>query len=137
MCVSFRGKIKKSTNYLGSFDHIYDGNCPFEIKRLYLIKPFKHVRRDWHGHQLEWKVFVVLHGCVQFVTYEFASRENRREHTLRGGEYLVVGPGHFNNFIALTNDVKILGLSNLTIEDSVNDDLRFKWSEYLKPEESR
>ncbi len=110
-------------------DFKFDG-----VKRFYTIThKDTSVVRAWQAHRFESKYFYCLKGVflVNLVdiddwekplgdlpvqSYELSAEDNR---------ILFIPPGFANGFKALSNDAQLLVLSDKTLEDSVNDDVRF------------
>ena len=116
--------IKKYTDDRGFIDQLHNDDYPFNIKRIYRIKPFKGIVRGFHGHKKEWKAFLVLDGTVKFITYPVEGKETTVTVLRADDKVLIVPPGFYNGFVALTDDVDMIGLSSSTLKESQNDDYR-------------
>lgn len=117
----------------------------FNPVRIYFCENFqKGTVRGFHFHLKEAKVFVCLRGAVKFVllTEElieenifFKQRCTPWVFTLtaKKPQLLYVPEKWANGWQTLTDDTLLLGMSNVTVKDSVNDDLRIdphKYDEY-------
>jgi dTDP-4-dehydrorhamnose 3,5-epimerase len=106
------------------------------IKRIYLIRNFsKDIIRGMHYHEYEWKYFIVIRGSAKFVisptphigeeTKTFVLSETKPE-------VLIVPPGNYNGWIALEDNTLLLGMSNFSLEESLNDDKRIPPDNFLE-----
>lgn len=104
------------------------------VKRFYSIThPDVNVIRAWQGHKLETKYFYVSKGsfCVNWIgidDWENPSQDlTIHTHLLsdQQSEILIIPPGHVNGFKALEPDSILMVFSDMSLEDSKNDDFRF------------
>ena len=128
-------ELKRFVDDRGVLDQLYDSDLDFKIKRLYLVAPFKGIKRGLHGHFKEWKAFCVLSGSAKFVVAELEPEEDPAKpisFTLNSKKpsILVVPPGYLNGFVAVEYNTKILGLSSSTLEESKLDDFRQPWNKF-------
>jgi dTDP-4-dehydrorhamnose 3,5-epimerase len=110
-------------------DFTFDG-----IKRFYTIThPDTTTIRAWQGHKLETKYFYVTKGSflinwIQIDNWQQPSKDlNINTHTLSDTEsvILIITPGHVNGFKALAPDSTMIVFSDMSLEESKNDDYRF------------
>jgi len=105
-----------------------------KIKRFYTIThPDTSVIRAWQGHKLETKYFYVTKGSylinwIEIDNWEKPSTDLKiNAHTLSEtqSEILIIPPGHVNGFKALEPGSTMIVFSDMTLEESKNDDFRF------------
>lgn len=105
-----------------------------KIKRFYTIThPDTNIIRAWQGHKLESKYFYVTKGSflinwIEIDNWEKPSTDLKiNAHTLSEtqSEILIIPPGHVNGFKALEPDSTMIVFSDMTLEESKNDDFRF------------
>lgn len=125
------------------FDSLPNGFVPL---RTYFCENFQvGTVRGFHFHRKEAKIFVCLRGAVKFVLLpEDLVEEGRVEQriparphvftlTAKKPQLLYVPERWANGWQTLTSDTLLLGMSNVTVKDSVGDDLRIdphKYDEY-------
>ena len=111
------------------------------IKRFYTIKNHKNnFVRAWHGHKIEKKYFTVNSGsvlvcCVKIDDWKTPSKNlyvHRFFLSEKKPSVLFVPNGYANGFMSLTNKDIISIFSNLSLEESLNDDFRYS-SNYWNP----
>jgi len=111
-----------------------------DVKRFYVIEhPDTNIVRAWQGHVVEKKYFYVVKGsfCVAWVkidNWENPSPELKAEYEIltdKQSRILYVPNGYANGLKALENGSKILIFSNLTLEDSLNEKMRYDSSMWL------
>lgn len=104
------------------------------VKRFYIIThPDTSTIRAWQGHRLETKYFYVTKGSflinwIKIDNWQQPSKDLQiNTHTLSDtqSEILITPPGHVNGFKALEPDSTMMVFSDMTLEDSKNDDYRF------------
>jgi dTDP-4-dehydrorhamnose 3,5-epimerase len=104
------------------------------VRRFYTIT--NHVVgqvRAWHGHRIERKLIwpvagAMLIGVVRIDNWENPSKTNevtRIVLSANAPQMLLVPPGFANGTMSLTPDAVLLVLSNLSLDESANDDVRF------------
>lgn len=115
-----------------------------DVKRFYFIKhPDTKVVRAWQGHRFEKKYFYPISGCfvvswVQIDDFINPSEDLIPEyHILSAGnsEILSVPKGYANGLKALEPDSEIMIFSDMNLEESVNEKIRFpadKWLDWAK-----
>lgn len=97
------------------------------VKRFYVSKNTrKGSIRAWHSHMQEAKyVFVVsgtaLIGAVNLSTFEI------HKFVLNADEpqILHIPPGYANGFQSLTEDTQVIFFATATLEESINDSVRY------------
>lgn len=102
------------------------------VKRCYMVE--NHERgfiRAWHGHKNEGKYVSVVNGSaiVGAVNMETEKIE-RYILSSKKPQILWIPPGFANGFKSLEENTKIIFYSTSTLEESLNDDIRFphdKW----------
>lgn len=125
----------------GSVRFVNDFN--FEnVKRFYQVENHsKGFIRAWHGHRKEAKYVYVpkgsaLVGAVKMEQREdlndihdalISSEEEPKKFILSSQKpsVLYIPPGHANGFMTLTEDTIVQFFSTSSLEDSLNDDIRF------------
>lgn len=124
----------------GSVSFVNDFN--FEnVKRSYMIRNHQQgFIRAWHGHKHEGKYFTVVKGsalicgvCVD--DWERPSKElkiHRFVMSETSPAVLYLPAGYANGAMSLTQDAQILVYSTSTLQESLNDDIRFE-SRYWNP----
>ena len=110
-------------------DFTFDG-----IKRFYTIThPDTNIIRAWQGHQHETKYFYVTKGSflinwIKIDNWQQPSRDlKKNSHILSDteSEILIIPPGHATGFKALAPDSTVMVFSDMSLEESKNDDYRF------------
>lgn len=125
--------IKEHTDDRGFIDQLYNDDLPFKVKRIYRIRPLKDIIRGFHGHKEEQKVFIILKGIVKFVLVNMETNHTTT-YVFREHDHLIIPNGYYNGFVALTDNVDMIGFSNFTLEESKKDDFRedpFKFGKEL------
>lgn len=105
-----------------------------DIKRFYFIKhPDIEVVRAWQGHQFEKKYFYPISGSfivawVKIDDFNNPSRDLIPEYHIlstSASEIITVPVGYANGLKALEPDSEILIFSDMNLEDSLNEKIRF------------
>lgn len=105
----------------------------FKGKRVYLCDNFqKGTVRGYHYHEYEAKVFICLKGGIKFILlaenmFDWdPSLWNPEVFTLSGiiPKALYVPPNYANAWQTLTDDTIMLGISDNTVAQSMEDDVR-------------
>lgn len=105
------------------------------VKRSYMIRNHQQgFIRAWHGHRNEGKYFTIVKGsalicgvCVD--DWEKPSKElkiHRFVMSETSPAVLYLPPGYANGAMSLTQDAQILVYSTSTLQESLNDDIRFE-----------
>jgi dTDP-4-dehydrorhamnose 3,5-epimerase-like enzyme len=118
---------------------------PFtQFKRFYSIQNHKPgFVRAWHGHKHEYKAYYVSAGEVVVGVVKIDDWENPSVnlpvHTqVMSSEkpgILFIPGGHANGFMSLTERAQVLLFSNFTLQQSLEDDIRFEpylWNPWQK-----
>lgn len=124
----------------GSVSFVNDFNFA-EVKRYYMIK--NHTQgfvRAWHGHKKEAKYFTVVRGSALICGVEIddwtAPSKDLQVHRFVLSEavpsVLYLPAGFANGAMSLTADATIVVYSTMTLQESMNDDIRFD-SRYWNP----
>jgi dTDP-4-dehydrorhamnose 3,5-epimerase len=109
------------------------------VKRFYTVA--NHCRgfvRAWHGHRHEAKYATVVSGAMLVCCVEIDDWDNPSPDLLvqrfvlsaRSPGVLHIPASFANGFMSLTDEAKIVFFSTSTLQDSLNDDIRFparKW----------
>jgi dTDP-4-dehydrorhamnose 3,5-epimerase len=104
------------------------------VKRFYTIShPDPSIVRAWQGHQTETKHFFVTKGSFLICWVEIDNWDNPSENLQTSHEILretipallTIPPGHANGFKALEPDSTLLVFSDLDLEESSKDLIRF------------
>ncbi len=113
----------------------YVNDFKFEgVKRFYTIThKDTSVVRAWQGHRFESKYFYCLRGAflVNLVKLDNWKKPSVNlpvqsyELSAEDSKFLFIPPGFANGFKALSKDAQLLVLSDKTLEESINDDIRF------------
>jgi dTDP-4-dehydrorhamnose 3,5-epimerase len=105
-----------------------------DVKRFYTVA--NHRRgfvRAWHGHRHEAKYATVVSGsmlvcCVEVDCWEGPSAELRVQRFVMSEKspgVLYIPAGFANGFMSLTDGAKIVFFSTRTLQESLDDDIRF------------
>jgi len=104
------------------------------VKRFYTVSNHRQgFVRAWHAHRREAKYVTAVSGAavvgaVAIDNWENASRNlkaNRFVLSAHKPAVLYIPPGYANGFMSLTVDLKLMFFSTSTVEESMNDDIRF------------
>lgn len=122
-----------STDHRGQVSYV--NGFPFgDYKRFYIIANHEvGFVRAWHGHKYEAKAYYVLSGealvgAVQIDNWGDPSPDCPLSlHTLSSAEpgILFIPGGYANGFMSLKPNTKVMLFSDFTLEESLNDDIRF------------
>jgi len=111
----------------------------FEGKRVYVCDNFqKGTVRGYHYHKHEAKVFICLKGGIKFILlpddmmFKYEKTWKPETFTLSGNipKALYVPANYANAWQTLTDDTIMLGISNVTVEQSMKDDERLDPAQY-------
>ena len=113
-------------------NYLLEWDIAFEGKRVYICDNFqKGTVRGYHYHRYEAKIFVCLKGSVKFVAIPGYLRD---QHSLWEPEIFVLSADipkvlyipedYMNAWQSLTDDTILLGISNRTVKESQDDDIR-------------
>ena len=104
------------------------------VKRFYLVENHRAgFVRAWHGHRREAKHVVALAGSALVATVRIDDWEHpsaslqpqRFVLSAKRPSVLYIPPGYANGFMSLSDDTKLMFLSNASIAESRQDDVRF------------
>jgi dTDP-4-dehydrorhamnose 3,5-epimerase-like enzyme len=104
------------------------------VKRFYSVA--NHVAglvRAWHAHRHEAKYVTCVSGAAVVGVVEIADWEapvaagapSRFVLSAAKPQVLYIPAGHANGFMSLTPDTKLMFFSTATLQDSLNDDVRY------------
>jgi dTDP-4-dehydrorhamnose 3,5-epimerase len=105
-----------------------------DVKRFYFIKhPDTEVVRAWQGHQFEKKYFYPISGSfivawVKIDDFINPSKDLIPEYHILSAstsEIISIPTGYANGLKALEPDSEILIFSDMNLEDSINEKIRF------------
>jgi dTDP-4-dehydrorhamnose 3,5-epimerase len=101
-------------------------NFESDSKRAYIIKNHRAgIIRAFHGHNKEKKTFYVLRGAFKVIVIDMKSGEWKSFNiTEKGNNVIKIPPQTYHGFVSLSDDSKLLIISNSTYEESINDDVR-------------
>jgi dTDP-4-dehydrorhamnose 3,5-epimerase-like enzyme len=117
----------------GSVSFVNDFNFA-DVKRYYMIKNHRQgFIRAWHGHKKEAKYFSVVKGSAMICgvcidDWNLPSKELKVHRFVLSETtpaVLYLPAGYANGAMSLTQDAQIIVFSTSTIQDSLNDDIRF------------
>ena len=123
----------KEKDHRGTVSFINDFQFE-DVRRFYFIENIeKDFCRSWNGHPAEKKYFMCVHGSfligvVRVDNWESPSRDLTPvyfELQAENPSILVVPSGYANGVRNLTLDSKLMVLSNMTLNDSLQDKIRF------------
>ena len=119
-----------------SFNNDFDFNG---IKRFYMVENHNEgFIRAWHGHIKESKYVCVISGAALIGAVSLSEKSSKpHKFTLDSSslDILYIPKGYANGFMNLKNNTKIIFFSDSTIEETVDDDIRFdydKWNIWSK-----
>lgn len=109
----------------------------FQGKRTYICQNFQSgTVRGFHYHKKEQKIFICLKGAAKFALLPISETDNETidpYNTLpevyilseNVPKALFIPAGYANAWQGLTNDTLLIGISDVTVEESIKDDIRF------------
>ena len=115
-----------------------------DVKRFYFIKhPETRIVRAWQGHQFEKKYFYPISGSfvvawVKIDDFNNPSKNLKPEYHILStvnSEIVSVPKGYANGLKALEPNAEILVFSDMTLEQSVNEKIRYPADWWLNWEE--
>lgn len=131
------------TDHRGSMRFVNDFRFG-DVKRFYFIKhPDTTVVRAWQGHQFEKKYFYPIAGSflvawVKIDDFKNPSRDLLPEYHIlsaENSEIISVPKGYANGLKALEPNSELLIFSDMDLEESVNEKIRFSadwWLDWNK-----
>jgi dTDP-4-dehydrorhamnose 3,5-epimerase-like enzyme len=123
MAVDDRGQV----SFVNDFD--FKG-----VKRFYMVSNHKAgFIRAWHAHKKEGKYVLVVKGtavvgAVKIDDWDKPSKDLEVvRHVLseKTPKVLFIPPGYANGFMSLTKDAQLIFFSTSSLEESLNDDIRY------------
>ncbi|MFC4209922.1 hypothetical protein ACFOWA_01935 [Pedobacter lithocola] len=133
-----QGKIHTDTRGILRFFNDFDMSL---VKRFYVTEQLDtSIVRGWQGHKKEQKWFYVVNGTFKLILVKPDDWENPSEN-LPFEEFILeasanrvinIPPGIATGFQALEQPSKMIIFSDLTLEESVNDDFRFEKNLWYK-----
>lgn len=125
-----------ATDDRGSVRFVNDFN--FEnVKRFYQVQNHKRdFIRAWHGHKIEGKYVYVAKGSalIGAVPLDMMINKNIDDSKIikvvlssNNPKILYIPPGYANGFKSLEEDTILQFFSTSTLEESLNDDMRFDY----------
>ena len=115
----------------GILDQIFNADLPFPVKRIYTTISNKGIIRGMHGHKKEWKAFYIANGMVKFVVYKMGEEPDLLGYETKTfvlndakPQLFVLPPGYWHGYMSLTENARIIILSNASLEETKKDDHR-------------
>jgi dTDP-4-dehydrorhamnose 3,5-epimerase len=114
--------------------------CFEDVKRFYFIKhPDTSVVRAWQGHQFEKKYFYPISGSFVVAWVKIDKFENPSDNLIpeyhilsaKNSEILSVPKGYANGLKALEPNSELMIFSDLNLEESVNEKIRYPADKWL------
>lgn len=111
----------------------------YNVRRFYQVSNHaQNYIRAWHGHMHEAKFVYVVAGSAKIATVPIKGKdtdgsENRpKVHYLTSAkpQVLYIPPSHANGFQTLEPNTSLLFFSTSTLEQSLQDDIRFPWDHW-------
>lgn len=111
------------------------GNYSFPmVKRIYIVSNWvRNIVRAFHYHNFEWKAYYITYGVAKFVTI-YKDKTDKKEFILTHlkPQVLVIPSKYFQGWQNLTPTAILIGLSNFSLEESKNDDIRVPYDFFGK-----
>ena len=121
----------KAIDDRGSVSFVNDFNFD-EVKRFYQVQ--NHAIgfiRAWHGHKKEGKYVYVANGSAVVGAVDLDNEKICRVVlSAQKPQILYIPPNHANGFMNLCENTIIQFFSTSTLEDALNDDIRFPWNKW-------
>ena len=104
------------------------------VKRFYVVSNFRPgFVRAWHAHRHEEKYVMVVSGAAVICTvkiddWDHPSKDSEvHRYVLSAAKpaVLYIPNGYANGFMTLTPDAKLVFFSTASLDESLNDDVRF------------
>ncbi|MCE7936357.1 sugar epimerase [Candidatus Saccharibacteria bacterium CPR2] len=105
-----------------------------DVKRFYMVSNHgQGFVRAWHAHKKEAKYVLVvkgsaLVGAVEIDDWNTPSKQTEVKRFVlseKTPKILYIPAGYANGFMSLTGDTQIIFFSTSTLEESLNDDIRY------------
>ncbi len=122
--IDARGRI----SYVNGFEFA-------DVKRFYIVENSKpNIFRGWHGHKSESKYVFVAAGIavIAVVRIRKWSKPSKQEKILtftlseHDSKILCIPAGFANGFYSLVPKTKVIFYSTSTLQESLNDDVRYE-----------
>jgi len=134
-------KIRKIQGHLDDRGILYQPYArEYDLKRIYVIRNWKaNIIRAFHKHNEEFKAYFVVQGTVKFIVI---INDKPQIFILSDKELSVleIPPKYLHGWMSLTDDAILIGMSNKTLQESLNDDIRedpFKYGKDVWETKSR
>lgn len=127
--------LKRFVDDRGFLDQIYNLDLPTEVKRFYLVCGQRGLIRGMHFHEKEWKYFYVAKGSMKFVVSPDPVITEKTQTFVLSEKLpvlLKVPPGNYNGSVCLEDNSMLIGISNFSLDESLNDDKRIDPSPFLE-----
>lgn len=121
---------------------IFYNNLPLiNFKRFYFVSNhMQNFIRAWHGHKYELKAVSVVRGVAQISVVMVDDWKNPSKNleiktvflTSEKPQFILIPPGSAHGLKTLSANTELLFFSSSSVEDSINDDYRFKF-DYWNP----
>lgn len=94
-------------------------------KRIYVVGNFgKGTIRGFHKHEREWKCYFVCNGSAKFVVVDKKKGVSAYTLSSKSPTVLIVPPTYFHGWLSLEDNTMLIGISNKSLEESLEDDAR-------------
>jgi dTDP-4-dehydrorhamnose 3,5-epimerase len=115
----------------GSVSFVNDFNFS-SVKRFYQVQNHTiNFIRAWHGHKKEGKYVYVASGSALIGAVNLENDELCRVVLSAGKpQILYIPPNHANGFMNLCENTIIQFFSTSSLDESLNDDIRFPWDKW-------
>lgn len=106
-----------------------------DVKRFYMVSNHSQgFVRAWHAHKKEAKYVLVVKGSAVVGAVPIDNWDKPSQHaevkrfvlSEKTPKILYIPAGYANGFMSLTNDAQIIFFSTSTLEESLNDDIRYE-----------
>jgi dTDP-4-dehydrorhamnose 3,5-epimerase-like enzyme len=95
------------------------------VKRIYVVGNFtKGTIRGFHKHDKEWKGYFVTNGSAKIVMVDEKKEVSTCVLSPKNPTVLIVPPKYYHGWISLEEETTLIGISNKTLEESLEDDIR-------------
>jgi dTDP-4-dehydrorhamnose 3,5-epimerase-like enzyme len=121
---------------------IFYNNLPLiNFKRFYFVSNhMQNFVRAWHGHKNELKAVSVVRGSAQISVVMVDNWSNPSKNleiktvflTSEKPQFILIPPGSAHGLKTLSANTELLFFSSSSVEESINDDYRFKF-DYWNP----
>jgi len=102
----------------------YEDKFP-SVKRIYIVGNFsKGTIRGFHKHNEEWKGYFISNGSAKFVVVDENKKMSTYTLSSKNPAVLIVPPKYFHGWISLEENTMLIGMSNKSLEESLEDDVR-------------